>query len=348
MTKQFRLGFLDSPSGNLKSKIQNHKWCGIVVLAVTFGICATVARAQQPTKLPRIGLLTPATPPAPSTVSPFDQGLRQLGYMEGQNIAIERRYASGQMNRLPELAADLARLSVDVILAQSFPAALAAKQATTTIPIVLMGAGDPVATGLVASFARPGGNITGVSAQETELSGKRLELLKEVFPRLARSAVLWNGADLGMTLKFRELERAAQALGVAVHASAVREPKDFDGAFSEIMRNRPDALFVITDPLIAINRKQLFELATKNRLPVMYENSSYVDDGGLMAYGPSQSESLERAIHHVDKILKGAKPGELPIEQPTKFEFIINLKAAKQIGLTIPPGVLARADRVIK
>jgi putative tryptophan/tyrosine transport system substrate-binding protein len=205
-----------------------------------------------------------------------------------------------------------------------------------------------VATGLVASFARPGGNITGVSAQEAELSGKRLELLKEVFPNLARSAVLWNGTDLGMTLKFREVERAAQALRVAVQASAVREPKDFANAFLEMMRTRPDALFVITDPLVTSNRKQLFEFATKNRLPVMYENSSYVDDGGLMAYGPSLSETLERALHHVGKILKGAKPGELPIEQPTKFEFAINLNAAKQIGLTIPPNVLARADRVIK
>jgi putative tryptophan/tyrosine transport system substrate-binding protein len=348
MTKQFRLDFFDSLSRNLKSNIQNHKFSVIVGLAVTLGICATVAQAQQPTKLPRIGLLTWAAPPPPGSPTPFDQGVRQLGYVEGQNIAIERRYASGQMDRLPELAAGLARLPVDVILSQSYPAALAAKEATTTIPIVVMGAGDPVATGLVASFARPGGNITGVSAQETELSGKRLELLKEVFPKLARSAVLWNGADLGMTLKFREMERAAHALRVAVEASAVREPKDFDGAFSEMMRRRPDALFVITDPLIVSNRKQLFELATKNRMPVMYENSSYVDDGGLMAYGPSQSESLERALHHVDKILKGAKPGELPIEQPTKFEFVINLKAAKQIGLTIPPHVLARADRIIR
>jgi putative tryptophan/tyrosine transport system substrate-binding protein len=187
-----------------------------------------------------------------------------------------------------------------------------------------------------------------VSAQETELSGKRLELLTEVFPKLARSAVLWNGADLGMTLKFRELERAAQALRVAVQASAVREPQDFANAFLEMMRTRPDALLVITDPLIRSNRKQLFESATKHRLPIMYEDSSYVDDGGLMSYGPSLSETLERALHHIDKILKGAKPGELPIEQPTKFEFAINLNAAKQIGLTIPPNVLARADKVIK
>ena len=322
----------------------------IAVFMLTTIMLATVSvtEAQQPAKIPRIGLLTGSALPPPSSPASFEQGLRQLGYVEGQNIAIERRYANGQMDRLPELAAELARLPLDVIVTLSFPAALAAKQATTTIPIVVIGAGDPVATGLVASFARPGGNITGVSAQETVLSGKRLELLKEAFSKLARVAVLWNAADLGMSLKFRELERAAQALRVAVQASAVREPKDFDGAFSAMIRKRPDALFVITDPLTNLNRKQLFELATKNRLPAMYENSSYVDDGGLMAYGPSQAETLQQALQHVDKILRGTKPSELPIEQPTRFEFVINLKTAKQIGVTIPQSVLYRADRVIK
>jgi len=319
----------------------------ILIAVVLLGVEMT-AETQQPAKIPRIGLLTGTALPPPSSPASFEQGLRQLGYVEGQNIAIERRYANGQIDRLPELAVELARLPLDVIVTLSFPAALAAKQATSTIPIVVIGAGDPVATGLVASFARPGGNITGVSAQETELSGKRLELLKEAFPKLARVAVLWNAADLGMSLKFRELERAAQALRMAVQASAVREPKDFDGAFSKMIRRRPDALFVITDPLTNLNRKQLFELATKNRLPAMYENSSYVDDGGLMAYGPSQSETRQQALHHVDKILRGTKPSELPIEQPTKFEFVINLKTAKQIGVTIPQSVLYRADRVIK
>jgi putative ABC transport system substrate-binding protein len=313
-----------------------------------FLIAGTFAEAQQPAKVYRIGLLTWVAPPPPSSSTPFDQGLRQLGYVESQNIVIERRYASGQMDRFPELAAHLTRLPLDVILAQSFPAALAAKQATSSIPIVVMGAGDPVATGLVASFARPGGNITGVSALEMELSGKRLELLKESFPKLARVAVIWNSADFGMTLKFREIELAAKALRVAVQPSAVREPKDFDVVFSEIIRKRPHALFAITDPLTQLNRKQLVELATKSRLPAMYEVAPYVDDGGLMAYGPSPAENLQRALHHVDKILKGTKPSELPIEQPTKFEFIINLKAAKQIGVTIPPNVLARADKVIK
>jgi putative tryptophan/tyrosine transport system substrate-binding protein len=320
----------------------------LIVITVTFLGLGVVAEAQQPKKIFRIALLTWAASPPPSSSSPFDQGLLKLGYVEGQNITIERRYANGQLDRLPQLAAELAHLPLDVILTQSFPAALAAKQATTTIPIVVVGAGDPVATGLVASFARPGGNITGVSALETELSGKRLELLKEAFPKLAHVAVLWNAADLGMTLKFGELERAAHALRVAVQASAVREPKDFDLVFSEMIRKRPDALFVITDPLTQLNRKQLLELATKSRLPAMYENSSYVDDGGLMAYGPSQAENIQQALHQVDKILRGTKASELPIEQPTKFEFIINLKTAKQIGLTIPPNVLLRADKVIQ
>jgi putative ABC transport system substrate-binding protein len=325
------------------------KFFGVVLgLAALLFVVDLPADAQQPKKIFRIGLLTWAAAPPPSSTTPFEQGLRQLGYVEGRNIAIERRYANGHLDRLPELAGELARLPLDVILTQSFPAALAAKQATSTIPIVVMGAGDPVATGLVASFARPGGNITGVSALETELSGKRLELLKETFPKLVRVAILWNAKDLGMSLKFRAIELAAQALRVAVQASAVREPKDFDGVFSEMIRKRPDALFVITDPLTALNRKQLVELATKSRLPAMYENSPYVDAGGLMAYGPSQAENLQQALYHIDKILKGAKPAELPIEQPTKFEFIINLKAAKQIGLTIPPNVLLQADRVIK
>jgi len=306
------------------------------------------AEAQQPKKSFHMGLLTWAAAPPPSSSTPVDQGLRNLGYTEGQNITIERRYANGQLERLPDLAAELARFPLDVILTQSFPAALAAKHATSTIPIVVMGAGDPVATGLASSFARPGGNITGVSALEAELSGKRLELLKETLPKMTRVAVLWNAADYGMTLKYREIERAAQGLRVTVHASGVRKPADFDNVFSEMIVKRPDALFVITDPLTQLNRKHLVEAATKNRLPAMYENAPYVEDGGLMAYGPSQAENLLQALHQVDRILKGAKPSDVPIEQPTKFEFLINLNAAKQIGITIPGNVLLRADRVVK
>ena len=320
----------------------------LIVITMTLLGLGVVATAQQPKKVFRIGLLSGGGSPPAGSPTALDLGLRKLGYVEGQNIAIEARYSNGQIGRLSELAADLVRQPLDVIVAQSYPAAIAAKQATTTIPIVITGAGDPVATGLVASFARPGGNITGVSAFEEELSGKRLELLKEAFPKLTRVALLWNAADFGMTLKYRELERAAQGLRVTVQASAIREPKDFEGVFSEMLRKRPDALFVITDPLTQLNRKHVVELAAKHRLPAMYENAPYVEDGGLMAYGPSQAETLERALHHVDKILKGTSPSDLPIEQPTKFEFIVNLKTANQLGLTIPPNVLARADRVIR
>ena len=320
----------------------------LIVIAVALLGCGFVATAQQPKKVFRIGLLSGGGSPPPGSPTALDSGLRKLGYVDGQNIIIEARYSNGQIGRLSELAADLVRHPLDVLVAQSYPAAIAAKQATTTIPIVITGAGDPVATGLVASFARPGGNITGVSAFEEELSGKRLELLKEAFPKMARVALLWNAADFGMTLKYRELERAAQGLRVTVQASAVREPKDFESVFSEMLRKRPDALFVITDPLTQLNRKHVVELAAKHRLPAMYENAPYVEDGGLMAYGPSQAETLERALHHVDKILKGTSPSDLPIEQPTKFEFIVNLKTANQLGLTIRPDVLARADRVIR
>jgi putative tryptophan/tyrosine transport system substrate-binding protein len=314
-----------------------------------FLTAADAADAQAVSKLPRLGLLTWVAPPSSSSAPTlFDEGLRQLGYVEGRNITVERRYANGDIARLPDLARDLTRHAPDVILAQSYPGAVAAKHATSTIPIVIMGAGDPVATGLVKSFAHPGGNITGVSALETELSGKRIELLKEAFPKVRSVAVLWNAADLGMTHKFGELQRAAQAFGMAVFASGIREPQDFETVFTDIERKRPDGLFVITDPLAEFNRKQIVELATRRRIPAMYENSPYVDAGGLMAYGPTTRENFRRALQHVDRILKGANPASLPVEQPTKFELVVNLKTAKQIGLTIPPNVLARADRVIK
>jgi len=316
----------------------------VVALLLAVGV---IAEAQQAKKVYRIGLLTVGSLAPPTSPASIEQGLVKLGYVEGQSVAFERRAANGQMDRLPEFAAELARLPLDVIVTTGFPAAQAARQATSTIPVVISGAGDPVATGLVSSFAKPGGNITGVSALETELSGKRIDLLKETFPKMASVAVLWNSTDRGMTLKFGELERAAQGLRVTVHALAVREPKDLDNAFSEMTRKRPDALFVITDVLTNLNRTHLLELATKSRLPTMYENSSYTDAGGLMSYGPNQLETLQIVMHQVDRILKGTKPSEIPIEQPMRFEFTVNLNTAKQLGLTIPPNVLVRADRVI-
>jgi putative ABC transport system substrate-binding protein len=319
-----------------------------IAIAVTLMGLAVLADAQQAKKTFRIGLLTGSTLAPPSSPASIEQGLLKLGYVEGQNVAFERRFASGQMDRLPELAAELARLPLDVIVTSSFPAAQAARQATSTIPIVISGAGDPVATGLVSSFARPGGNITGVSAFETELSGKRIDLLKETFPKMASVAVLWNSADRGMTLKFGELERAAQGLRVTVHALAVREPKDLDSAFAEMTRKRPDALFVIADTLTNLNRTHLLELAIKNRVPAMYESSAYVEAGGLMSYGPNRLETIQIVLRQIDKILKGTKPSEIPIEQPMRFEFTVNLKTANQIGVTIPPNLLVRADKVIR
>jgi len=321
-------------------------WSSILAIAVLLTI-AVVANAQQTKKTFRIGLLT-GSPLASSAIGSIEQDLVKLGYVEGQNVAFERRAANGQMDRLPELAAELARLPLDVIVTGSFPAAHAAKQATSTIPIVIVGGSDPVATGLVASFARPGGNVTGVSSLETELSGKRIELLKEAFPKLASVAVLWNSTDRGMTLKFGELERAAQGLRLAVHALAVREPKDLDNAFAEMTRKRPDALFVIADTLTNLNRTHLLELAIKNRVPAMYESSAYVEAGGLMSYGPNRLETIQIVLRQIDKILKGTKPSEIPIEQPMRFEFTVNLKTANQIGVTIPPNLLVRADKVIR
>jgi putative ABC transport system substrate-binding protein len=322
----------------------NKKIIGFALRVMLLALSVPV-QAQQAAKLPRIGLLTPG---GPQIRLRFEQGLRKLGYVEGQNISIQHRYANGQLDRLPELAAELTRHPVDLIVTFSFPAAIAAKRATTTIPVVVINAGDPVATGLVASLARPGGNITGVSAHETELSGKRLELLKEAFPKLKRVAVLWNSADLGMTLRFREVEGTAPALRVALQALGVRVPPDFDDAFSAMRRDRPDALLVIADTLTILNRKVLLELAAESRLPAMYEGPDWVNAGGLMSYGPIPEENLRRALHHVDRILKGTKPADLPVEQSMKFEFVINLKTAKQIRLTIPPNVLARADKVIR
>src|SRR5688572_83751 len=257
----------------------------IVWLMFTILVIAAPAAESQPrSKVPRLGLLTWLAPPSSSSPTLFDETLRQLGYVEGKNIFVERRYASGDVGKMPELARDLIRYSPDVIFAQSYPGALAAKEATSSIPIVIIGAGDPVATGLVKSFAHPGGNITGVSALETELSGKRVELLKEAFPKLRSVAVLWNAADPGMTHKFGELQRAAQAFGMAVLPSGVREPRDFETVYNDIVRKRPDSLFVITDPLAEFNRKQILGLAAKGRFPGMYETSSYVDAGGLMSY----------------------------------------------------------------
>ena len=308
-----------------------------------------LAEAQQPKKVPRIGLLSPFSP---SDTAPwyqaFLQGLRELGWVEGKNIGIEYRYAEGRNDRLPDLAADLVRHNVDIIVTAVTSDALIAKKATKTIPIVMASAGDPVATGLVDSLARPGGNITGLSQMAPELSGKRLELLKETVPKLSRVAVLWNPEGEGSTLAWKESQLPARALGLQLHSMEVRSPSDFDKAFEEAIRAHAGALAVMPNALFVNNLKRVVDLAVKSRLPSIYHLREFVDSGGLIAYAPDRSDMFRRAATYVDKFLKGAKPADLPVEQPTKFEMVINLKAAKEIGVTIPPNLLSRADKVIK
>jgi putative ABC transport system substrate-binding protein len=307
------------------------------------------AVAQQPKKVPRIGVLWLYSPTIASPFAEaFRQGLRGLGYVEGQNIALEERWAEGRFDRLPSLAAELVRLKVDILVTASTPAAQAGQQATQSIPIVLTNVSDPVESGLVSSLARPGGNVTGLSLMHPELAGKRLELLKEVIPKLSRVAVLSNPANPIMPPLLRETEAAARALGVQLQVVEVRDPSDFDSAFSAMTRERAGALVVLPDAIFQNERTRIAGLAAKARLPAMYAWREAVDAGGLMAYGASVPDIFRRAATYVDKILKGTKPADLPVEQPKKFEFVINLKAAKQIGLTIPPNVLARADKVIR
>jgi putative ABC transport system substrate-binding protein len=278
----------------------------------------------------------------------FREGLRELGYVEGQNIVIESRWAEGNYDRLPGLAAELVSLKVDVIVTYAPPAIQAAKQATGAIPIVMAVVIEPVATGFVASLARPGGNITGLSLMAPELVGKQLEILKEVVPKVSRVALLGNPANAGTAPQVRHAQDAAQAFGVRLQTLEVRGPSEIDSAFGAMTRERAGAVIVLVDAMLVDHRTQIADLATKRRLPAVYGITDHAEAGGLMAYGANVNDRFRRAAYYVDRILKGAKPADLPVEQPTKFELIINLKAAKQIGLTIPPNVLARADRVIK
>jgi ABC-type uncharacterized transport system substrate-binding protein len=321
-------------------------WLLITVLLITFSSAA----AQQPAKVPRIGYLTGATPDGQSArIESFRQGLRELGYEEGKNIVIEYRYAELKPDRLPALAAELVRLKVDVIVTGGSGLTRAAKEATNAIPIVMAQDPDPVANGFVVSLARPGGNITGLSNLAPEISGKQLELLKEIIPKLSRVAVLRTSANNPANAEqLREIELAAGTFGVKLQYLDVLSPKDIETAFRAAGQGRADAVLVLPGSIFNSHRAQIAKLAVKSRLPAMYSHSEYVVDGGLMTYSASQRDLDRRAATYVDKILKGTKPADLPVEQPTKFEFIINLKAAKQIGLTIPPNVLARADKVIK
>jgi ABC-type uncharacterized transport system substrate-binding protein len=319
-----------------------------ILIAVTLLAVAVIAEAQQPKKVPRIGFMIGTSPSIiPDRIEGFRQGLRELGYVEGKNIIIEYRVAEGKVERLPDLLAELVRLKVDVIVTGGI-VNRAAKEATVTIPIVIAFDNDPVENGLVVSLARPGGNITGLSALYPELSGKQLELLKEIVPRLSRVAVLGSSFEPGNTHVVREVEAAAEALGVQHLYLDLQDAKDIETAFRAASKGRANALLVLSGTIVLSQRTQIATLAIKSRLPAIYPRPEFVEDGGLMTYGPSITDLYRRAATYVDKILKGTKPADLPVEQPMKFEFIINLKAAKQIGLTIPPNVLARADKVIK
>jgi putative ABC transport system substrate-binding protein len=319
----------------------------------SFALCAMLfalwlpAEAQQASKAYLIGFLS-TNPPETDAWDALLDGLRERGYIEGRNIVFERRFSEGKAERFLEFAAEMVRLKADIIIVTTTPAALAAKNASQTIPIIIPTALDPVGSGLVASLARPGGNITGLSSLAPELSGKRLELLKEVVPRMTRVAVLWNPANPANASVWKETQAAARALGLQLQSHEVRGPQDLQGAFALTAKARPDALLVLSDSLINMHRQQIVEFVTQKHLPSVFATTEGVMAGGLMSYGPSLPDRYRRTAYYVDRILKGTKPADLPVEQPTKFEFIINLKAAKQIGLTIPPNVLARADKVIR
>ena len=349
MNEKFSFRELNSCSDNLQSKIQNRKWVGLFAIVVALTVCGAKTEAQQPKKLARIGLLAGSSLETNrDRVEAFRDGLRAHGYVEGKDIALEFRWGAGTGVRLPELAAELVGSQVDIIVAGGTPAIRAAKNATSVIPIVMANSSDPIADGFVASLAHPGGNITGLSSVSKELSGKRLELIKETLPKTSRVAVLSNPGNPGSVTKLKETAVAAKAFGIALQFLPVQTHDEFETVFGAAARERAYGLIVFSDSLFNSHRTRVAALAVKYRIPTMYEQFEYVRDGGLMFYGPSVPDLFRRAATYVDKILKGAKPADLPVEQPTKFELVINLKTAKQIGLTIPPNVLARADKVIK
>ena len=318
-----------------------------VVLGAVFLATVSFAQAQQPKKVPRIGFLGSLSP-SDSRIEAFRQGLRDLGYLEGKNIVVEYRYAEGKVDRFPDLVAEVVRIKVDIIVVVTAPGARAAKNATKTIPLVMLVGVEPVDAGLVESFARPGGNITGVTSITGELGGKRLELLKEAVPKLARVAVLYDPANPGGVSTVKEVQNVAHPLGLTVRSWEARDADGLERVFAALIKERPGGLLVAPAPLLAANEEKIAGFAIKSRLPSMFSNREAVDAGGLMSYGADLADSYRRVAYYVDRILKGAKPADLPVEQPTKFELVINLKTAKQIGLTIPQSLLYRADKVIK
>ncbi len=325
----------------MSKKIALFVWAAAVMLS------AIGTDAQPAEKIHRIGILSAASE-VPQFFEALIQQLRELGQVEGKNISFERRYAAGDLDRLPTFAAELVKEQVDLIVAVTVPAVMAAKKASTTVPIVMFNVPDPVSIGLVESLARPGGNVTGLSSLGGDLSSKRLELLKETVPKLARIAVLWNAADRGMTLMSERIQTAGQALAVAIKPLAIHDTHDVEAALIEAAKSRPIGLYMIADRLTSLHLKQVLDFAEKNKLPSLFEDEVFVAAGGLMAYGANRAEVNRRAAVYIDKILKGTKAADLPVEQPMKFELVFNLKTAKQIGLTIPQSLLYRADKVIR
>jgi putative ABC transport system substrate-binding protein len=331
-----------------RRSIQNLKWVGISAIVLTVTVCRAGTEAQQPKNIARVGFLALSAAVTQGRREAFSQGLRELGYTEGRNIVIEYRNAEQKLDRLSELAAELVRLKINVIVTAGPAPTRAAKAATTTIPIVMTQDPDPVGNGFVASLARPGGNITGLSTHAPEISGKQLELLKEIRPKLSQVAVFGTSTIPGHALSLREIGLAAGALNTQVQYLDVIHPKDIDGAFQATSKGSADALIVLGGAMLNSQRSQISAFAIKTRLPMISTGPGFMDAGGLLSYGVSVTHLTQRAATYVDKILKGAKPSDLPVEQPTKFELVINLKTAKQIDLTIPPSVIARADKVIK
>jgi putative ABC transport system substrate-binding protein len=339
--------FRRSSSGNRESKIQDLKWLGALLCLIV--MAERVALAQQPKKFPRIGYLIAVSPSASANrIQAFRQGLRELGYVEGSNILIEYRYAEGKLDYLPALAAELVRLKVDIIVTAGGQATRAAKKATATIPIVMTNDPDPVGAGFVTSLGRPGGNITGLSTLAPELGGKRLDLLREIVPTLSRVAVIGTSSQPGHAQAIKELEATAKFLKVQIQFLDILVSTDIEAAFRTAAERRADAVLTLTSPLLRSQRVQLADATVKNRIPAIYNDIQFIEAGGLIFYGVSFLELDRRAATYVERILKGAKPADLPVEQPTKFELVINLKAAKALGLTIPPSLLQRADQVIE
>jgi putative ABC transport system substrate-binding protein len=319
----------------------------LFILAILIFAPVYLAQAQKQASIPRIGVLLLGARPN-ANLDAFIQGLRELAYVEGKNIFIEYRFAEGKADRLPELARELVRLKLDAIFTAGTPAIFALKDATKTIPIVFFSTSDPIGTGVVASLAHPGGNITGISVLASDLWPKRLELLKEIFPKLSRVAMLWNKGNAGMALEANATQKVAGPMGVTLQDRGIKEPNEIDTVFALMTKDQPDGFLALMDPVLNSYQKRILDFLAQNRLPAIFENRAWVEAGGLMSYGANYSDAHRRAASLMDKILKGAKPAEIPVEQPTKFELVINLNTARQIGVTIPPSVLLRADKVIK